>query len=58
MPSCPQHRTPQPEGETVQTIVLASVPAVITAIGTVVAAWISRRGQPPQGSQVDRGTDG
>jgi hypothetical protein len=57
MPSCgaiPRHKT---EGETVQTIASVSVLAIITADGTVVAAWISRRGQPPrrdQGNGTDR----
>ncbi|MFE9993475.1 hypothetical protein [Streptomyces avermitilis] len=39
-----------------QTIVSVSVPAVITAVATIVAAWISRRGQPARRDQ-DNGTD-
>ncbi|MEU9355062.1 hypothetical protein AB0D65_29710 [Streptomyces griseoloalbus] len=41
-----------------QTIVIVSVPAVITAVGTIVAAWISRRGQPTGRGQSSNGTDG
>lgn len=41
-----------------QSIVVASVPAVIAAAGTIVAAWISRRDRPPHRAQADSGAEG
>ncbi|MGW4349003.1 hypothetical protein ACWEL8_28575 [Streptomyces sp. NPDC004690] len=41
-----------------QTIVVVTVPAVITAAGTIVAALISRRGRPPGGQPENAGGTG